>query len=601
MTLLPVVERELRVGSRDRSTYRVRFLGAFILTLFSIFSLWFVRAAFNERPIPPRDLFLFLTWIEFAFVIGAGFTLTCDAISREKRDATLGLLFLTDLKGYDIVLGKLTVAALRGLSAIVATIPILALPLMLGGTDLAELSRTSLTLLVTLFFSMTIGLLASAALRRAWTAFGLSAFVLLVFCLGLPLYGEFVRAYFRDGNLAYLIQLPSPSFALMQSFRTAMGLSGFGSSLAIIATAGFLTLIATALITPQVWKDRPPVRRVASLLEWVRGVKYGVGRARDHLRRRLLDRNPILWLCRRERVAAFGLLMVMLFAGMVAGWFASRDWSRTGWQGNVIIPFVSWQICTAIVHGLILVRLAAAAAERFGEDRRSGALELILSTPLSVREVVRGQWMALVRTFAGPTVIVFLMQALTLSLWLNIPYVDNRGPHTAWQAVTEVFRHIFYEPMEPYQWDFHMGALILMGLFPVLILNWIALAWLSAWLSLRTKAAVTAPVSALILLHVPPWLVFGLLAMIIDENQLAPSHNFSEALVYYFLGGAIIISHQLLCIRWSRRRLYQHFRAAATDRYQPFSGRAWWKFWVRLPRARSAAEGTERTQPSCAA
>src|SRR5687768_4645112 len=138
MTLLPVVERELRVAARERGTYRVRFLAAFLTILFSAFSLWFVRVAFNERPIPPRDLFLFLSWICYIFVAIAGFTLTCDTISQEKRDSTLGLLFLTDLRGYDIVLGKLTVAAARGLYALGATFPVLALPLMMGGTNLAE-------------------------------------------------------------------------------------------------------------------------------------------------------------------------------------------------------------------------------------------------------------------------------------------------------------------------------------------------------------------------------------------------------------------------------------------------------------------------------
>src|SRR5688572_31675629 len=99
MTFLPVVERELRVGARNRSTYYLRFLAPLIPTLFSIFGLWFVPTFFREGPIPPRDLFLILTWMEFIFIVIAGFALTCDSISQEKRDNTLGLLFLTDLKG----------------------------------------------------------------------------------------------------------------------------------------------------------------------------------------------------------------------------------------------------------------------------------------------------------------------------------------------------------------------------------------------------------------------------------------------------------------------------------------------------------------------
>jgi ABC-type transport system involved in multi-copper enzyme maturation permease subunit len=591
MTLLPVVERELRVGARNRATYRLRFLAPLIPTLFSIFGLWFVPTFFNEGPIPPRDLFLILTWMAFVFIAIAGFALTCDTISLEKRDATLGLLFLTDLKGYDIVLGKLAVAALRGVSSFVGTIPVLALPLMLGGTDLAEFSRISLTILLTLFFSMTVGLLASATMRRAWTAFGTSAFVLLVFCLGLPLHSEFIRAYYRDFNLAHLLELPSPAYALLMSFRTAVGLSGFAPSLAIFTTLAFIALIITSIVTPHVWKDRPPARRLASLLQWARELKFGAGRARDQFRRRLLDFNPVYWLSRRERVSCFGLLLIILAIGATAGWFASRDlFPRGGWQALVIVPFIAWTAAGAIIHVVILLRLAVIAAERFGEDRKSGALELTLSTPITVKKVLAGHWLALCRYFAGPALIAFGIQVLAIFLFLNVPTLDNRNPATVGQLLGEVVDHLFVAPYPQTDPIFHIVLLIGLGLFPVLALNWVALAWLSTWFSLRTKAAITAPIAAVILLHAPPWLLFGLIATIIEENRFAPSNNLSAAILYYFLGATIIVTHQLLCLLWSRRRLHKHFRTAATDRYQPHLARRPW--WKRLAIRRSRPQTT---------
>ena len=48
----------------------------------------------------------------------AGLLGTADCVSSEKRDGTLGLLFLTDLKGYDVICGKLaanSVSVLYGL------------------------------------------------------------------------------------------------------------------------------------------------------------------------------------------------------------------------------------------------------------------------------------------------------------------------------------------------------------------------------------------------------------------------------------------------------------------------------------------------------
>ena len=394
MTLLPVVERELRVAARERGTYRVRFIAAFITVLFSVFSLWFVRVAFGERPIPPRDLFLFLTWISFVFVVLAGFSLTCDSISEEKRDSTLGLLFLTDLKGYDVVLGKFSVAVLRGFYSLLATVPVLALPLMMGGTNLTELARVSLTLLVTLLFSMTVGLVISALTRRSWTAFGNSAAVLFVFAAALPSVGQFVSGFYRNHGLAQLIQLPSPSYAMYNSYRTAVGLptNAYGISLAVIAALVILGLSVASQITPRVWQDRPPARRLAGLLESFRALKFGSVEFRQRFRRRLLDCNPIYWLSRRERVSSFGILLAFSLLAAIAASVGYQDWRVIGPQANEVFPVFAWFFCAAAIHGLMILRVAIVAAERFGEDRRSGALELILSTPLSISSVLAGHW-----------------------------------------------------------------------------------------------------------------------------------------------------------------------------------------------------------------
>jgi hypothetical protein len=58
---------------------------------------------------------------------------TADCISSEKREGTLGLLFLTDLKGYSVILGKMLATSLNSFYALTAIFPVLAIPLLLGG------------------------------------------------------------------------------------------------------------------------------------------------------------------------------------------------------------------------------------------------------------------------------------------------------------------------------------------------------------------------------------------------------------------------------------------------------------------------------------
>ena len=583
MTLLPVVERELRVAARERGTYRVRFVAAFVTVLFSVFSLWFVRVAFDERPLPPRDLFLFLTWISYIFVLLAGFSLTCDSISEEKRDSTLGLLFLTDLKGYDVILGKFSVAVLRGAYALLATVPVLALPLMMGGTNLSELSRVALTLLITLLFSMTAGLVVSALSRKSWFAFGNSAVVLFIFAAALPAISALVSAYYRNHGLAHLVELPSPSYAFYHSFRTAIGLSNsdFGLSLAIIATLVCAGLFASSLITPHVWKDRPPARRLATLIEWFRTLKFGSAQYRNQFRRRLLDCNPIFWLSRRERVSSLGMLMAFAVLTAGAASVGYLDLSVIGPQANQAFPLFAWFFCTAAIHGLLILRLAIVAAERFGEDRRSGALELILSTPLSIQNVLAGHWKGLRRYFAGPAIIAFGVQALALSYFFTIPPIVDVGVHNMGEVLAHTFAHLGGQPFQHSGWEVLMISLIIFGMFPLLVLDWIAIAWLGTWSSLRTKHLIFAPIRTLLLLHVPPVIAYGFIAGFFANSGFLAGNTFSDALTLYILVVSLFVTNQIVCIWWSRRQIYKHFRTAATDRYQP-KAQFWWQKLRRL-------------------
>src|ERR1041384_4232519 len=111
MTFLPVVDRELRVAARRRGFYWTRLLFAVvcagIVGLVLLFA-WTVRSGTSGIG---SGLFYFLTLLALGFSLLTGVFLTADCLSEEKREGTIGLLFLTDLKGYDVVLGKLVASS----------------------------------------------------------------------------------------------------------------------------------------------------------------------------------------------------------------------------------------------------------------------------------------------------------------------------------------------------------------------------------------------------------------------------------------------------------------------------------------------------------
>src|SRR5579872_7340506 len=107
MIVLPVIERELRVQSRQAFTYWLRVIGAGTLVLIGIYSE-FARGWSSMRPVqaPGAQLFGHLTTTLFFTIWILVPLATADCISRERREDTLGLLFLTPLKAMDIVTAK---------------------------------------------------------------------------------------------------------------------------------------------------------------------------------------------------------------------------------------------------------------------------------------------------------------------------------------------------------------------------------------------------------------------------------------------------------------------------------------------------------------
>src|SRR5580658_10052882 len=115
MSVLPIVARELRGASRRRGTFRVRTAVATVAVLTGVFI--FLATLGTPAAQSGRTIFQGLSALLLFYCLAAGRVLTVDCLSAEKREGTLGLLFLTDLKGYDVVLGKLAATSLNGLYA----------------------------------------------------------------------------------------------------------------------------------------------------------------------------------------------------------------------------------------------------------------------------------------------------------------------------------------------------------------------------------------------------------------------------------------------------------------------------------------------------
>src|SRR2546427_2032011 len=141
MSVFPIIVRELRSQARQPLTHWLRLLGGLSVLAAIAVALWTMGAikaqggnsfantvqTFGTTLFGKMNLFIFgAIWL---FVPLA----SADALSRERREGTLPLLYLTELRSVGIVLGKAFVHMLRSASLFLAMAPWLMLPLVFGG------------------------------------------------------------------------------------------------------------------------------------------------------------------------------------------------------------------------------------------------------------------------------------------------------------------------------------------------------------------------------------------------------------------------------------------------------------------------------------
>ena len=181
----PVILRELRAGSRRWTTYWLRLLGAGVVVLAIGYWLSQPQSFFARQP--GREVFLQIHRIILLAIWIVVPLMTADCLSREKREGTLGLLFLTNLSAREIVFAKATAAGLVGLTLWLAVVPIMTVPLLLGGLPAWEILFSCALALGSLCGALAAALLASAMSRNVSDAtilaVGFSALGYFAFCL----------------------------------------------------------------------------------------------------------------------------------------------------------------------------------------------------------------------------------------------------------------------------------------------------------------------------------------------------------------------------------------------------------------------------------
>src|ERR1043166_5915510 len=304
MTFLPIVERELRAAARRKSTYRLRSwtaLVAMAVGLCCLLWIWLVSGRGNLG----NPLFRILTGYTFGLCVRAGVFLTADCLSEEKREGTLGLLFLTELKGYDVVFGKLFATSLRTFYGLLAILPLLSLSLLMGGVTAGEFWRGAPGVVVTLLFLPFIGMVVSGFSRDTRQAMALTLLIMIVLAGILPVLFWFKAWALRGPAWEWLSWFSPPylySHAFDAYFSWRTGNAQFWHSFQTICLLSGAALIVASFALPRFWQEKGATAGRDGESGWWGRLRFGNTEARRG-RRAELNENPYYWLAARDRAA----------------------------------------------------------------------------------------------------------------------------------------------------------------------------------------------------------------------------------------------------------------------------------------------------------
>ncbi len=523
MSVLPVIVRELRTQARQPLTHWLRVIGAVSIAGAVVAALWTLgrlrsdlgptalpsaMQAFGSMLFGKMNLFIFL--VIWMFVPLA----TADAVSRERREGTLALLYLTELGAWGIVAGKGFVHMLRSVSLFLTMAPWLMLPLLFGGVSLKDIGMALMLNFASVLLAQAAGLLAST-IPRDWLKSVILAelFALMLALTLLHVHGEILRKAVRAGTPSTLTpgttafwgstfmvfgefyDMGMTQAPMISRFERLLELTtnesgrnverwyggGMGRRSAetdwqqiwtILTPAGprywFLgvtgLVIGAALIlltalgigawqVERSWQDAPPQAMVSELRREFFSPRFGV-RSLNRKLSRSLTANPIGWLQQYSPSARMVKWGWCSFIILVEIFFSSSPSDLYRAQAGVGL--------------FLLLGLTFSATGSFRGELETGAFELLLVTPLRELQIITGRVRGLWRQFL-PAILVYG----TGSIYLASGWKDQTHATEAWLALGRTMTGFCALPLiglyfSVQRWNFFAAwlAACLIGLLP---------------------------------------------------------------------------------------------------------------------------------------
>jgi ABC-type transport system involved in multi-copper enzyme maturation permease subunit len=409
----PIFDKELRVASRRRRTYLLRFVYVAFLTLFVVQVLAVsvrmpgsgsTALQVSQMGFMALRVVSTIVWFQFLLAQLLAIVLLSGAIGNEIRHGRLDALLVTPISDLQIVVGKLLSGLLQLILLLAVSLPLLAVVRVFGGVPWDYVTSSLCVTLTAALFTGSLSLLLSATNRHAYRVVTNAIGWCLVLWGGSAGLLALLRwvGYISSAMVEHVLYLTNPFVVMGTQTRSMLAASTRLSPLvlthclAMVGGAALMLLLA-------VWRIRrvalapvpgqgPTSGRGAVTPEtpgllgawwpWSRAIRRVTGSpiTWKELRRPIFPRG------RRGVVNALGLIVAgCLIIGLLVFLVIST-------------PMTVAHMCVGAVgllQLLFIINVATGSASAITREKEAQTLPILLTVPLSGRAIIRGKALGL--------------------------------------------------------------------------------------------------------------------------------------------------------------------------------------------------------------
>jgi ABC-type transport system involved in multi-copper enzyme maturation permease subunit len=369
-----------------------------------------------------HDLAKLGEWFYIA-VIGTQLTLvllaapaaTAGAICLDRASGKLTHLLVTDLSDAEIVLGKLASRLVPVLGLVACALPLMAIMTLVGGVDPDALVGAFLVTVGVALLGSSLAFVFSIWVKKTHEALLGTYAVWAVWLVGRPFVVLVNQAF--GWSLALPARIADPYFLAFSPYWSPTSVALDDYVWFMVITTGLAAVLAiVAVLRLRAVCTRENVTRKKSLRGRLERISDRLDLTR-YLPGPPLDFNPILWReWHRARPSRFSRLATGVY---VVG-------ALTASIGAVLVPrntfAMAWVNGFQVSIGMLL--LSVTAATSLAEERVRGSLDVLMTTPLSTRDIVVGKWLGTFRLVPALAVLpVLVVICGDIWKWFYLPTV----------------------------------------------------------------------------------------------------------------------------------------------------------------------------------